>query len=84
MLTNFQCDLCRFRNIKGRDPTEEINKYERLIISIRRASLDAFWSIEPGTVRDNLTMLSNMGTMSREDLSLGYCFSPLGPYPLKE
>ena len=66
MRTHFQCDLCHFQNMKGRDPTEGSNKYEILIIAIRRASLDAFWIRETGTVREDLTMLRKMGNMSRK------------------
>ena len=68
MLTHFQCDMCHFRNTKGRDPTDGSNKDERLIIAIRRASLYAFCSIEPGMVRGDLTMLRKMETVDREDL----------------
>ena len=64
MLTNFQCDLCHFQNMKGRDLTEGSDKEEKLVMDIRRASLDAFWSREPGTVRGNLNMLRKMGTIS--------------------
>ena len=42
MLTRFQCDLFQFRNMKGRDPNEGSNKDKRLVIAIRRASLDIF------------------------------------------
>ena len=42
IITHFQCDLCHFRNMKGREPTEGRNKYEILIIAVRRASLVAF------------------------------------------
>ena len=51
--------------MKERDPTERSNKDERLIISIKRVSLDAFWSIEPGMVRGDLTTLRKMVIMTR-------------------
>ena len=84
MITNFQCDMCHFRNMKGRYPTNWSNKYERLIIAIRQASMGAFWSREPGTVRGNLIMLRKLGMMAREDLGLEDWSLPLGPYLLKE
>ena len=65
MLTHFQCGLCYFLNMKGRDPTEGIEKDKRLVIAISRASLDAFWIKEPGTVKGYFTMLRKMGTMAR-------------------
>ena len=70
--------------MKGRDPDYGSNKYERLIISIRRASLDAFTTREPGKLRGYLEMLSNMVKMGREELVLEYWFPPLLPYPLKD
>ena len=79
MLTHFQCDLCHFLNMNGRDPSKGSDKDERLIISIRRASLDAFWSIETVTVRGDLNMLRKMVTMDREELGLEYFFPPLVP-----
>ena len=84
MLTHFQCDLCQFRNMKGRDPTDESEKYKILIIAIRRVSLDAFWSREPGTVNGGFTMLRKMVKMSREELGLEDWLPPLGPYPVKD
>ena len=53
------------------------------MITIRRELLDAFWSREPGTVRQNLTILRNMRTMAKEELALKGWFPPLGPYILK-
>ena len=84
MLTHFQCDLCHFRNMKGRDLIKGSNKDKKLIIDIRRVSLEAFWSREPGTVKGNFTIMSKMGKIAREDLGLGYWFPPLGPYLLKD
>ena len=65
LLTHFQCDLFHFGNMKGRDPSEGSDKDKKLVISIRRASLDAFCSREPGTVIGNLNMLRKIGTMAR-------------------
>ena len=68
ILTNFQFDLCHSQNMKGRYTAEGSNRYEGLIITIRQASLDVFWSRKQGTVRGNLTMLRNMIMMSREEI----------------
>ena len=51
--------------MKGKYPTNGRDKNERSIISIRQASLDAFWSRELGTLRGNLIMLRKMVTMAR-------------------
>ena len=64
--------------MKGRDPTNLIQKYERLITFIRQASLESFWSRELGTI------LSKMVTRAIEELGLEYWFPPLWPYPLKD
>jgi hypothetical protein len=52
MMTSFQRDECHFRNVQGLDPkgTEEGNF---LLLCIRRAMLDSFWSREPWTVYGN-------------------------------
>ena len=84
MFTYFQCDFCHFINMKGIDLNEGSDKEEKLVISIRRASLDALWIREPGTVRGNFNMLRNMGTMAMEELGLQDWFPPLGPYLLKK
>ena len=44
LLTHFQCDNFHFRNIQRREPDSMSVKDERLLIKIRRAALDAFWS----------------------------------------
>ena len=77
MLKIFQVDLCHFRNTKGRYLTEGSNKYDILIVAIRRASLEAFCVRELGKVRGNLTMLRKMGMMDREELVLEYWLLPL-------
>ena len=41
LLTNIHCDLCHFRKMKGRDPAEGSDKDEKLLIAVRRASLNA-------------------------------------------
>jgi RNAse (barnase) inhibitor barstar len=56
-LCPFQCDLCRFRNIKKRDPFASDLKDLNLLCGIRMANLDAFWARIPGTVKSNLTLM---------------------------
>ena len=50
LLTTFQCPVCHFRNIQGRDPAEASVKDTVLMGAIKRASLDAIWARAPGTV----------------------------------
>ena len=53
------------------------------MITIWRASLDAFWSRDPGRVSGNITIMIKMGMMAKEELGLECLFPPLGNYPLK-
>ena len=66
MLTHFQCDMCHIWNMKGRYPNRVRKEYDRLMISIWRALLDAFWSWKPCTVMWDITMLINMVMMANE------------------
>ena len=65
MMTPFQCDLCHFRNIQKRDPSEGNGADHELMIYIRRANLDALWSREPGTVYGNLSEARRMAAAAR-------------------
>ena len=49
----FQCDLCHFRNIQGRNPGIQPQQDKTLLIGIRRAILDSFWSRATSTVKNN-------------------------------
>ena len=51
-MISFQCELCQFRNLKGCDPGIK-EEFLLLLMTIRRANLDIFWSREPGTVEAN-------------------------------
>jgi hypothetical protein len=53
LMCPFQCDSCHFYNIQRRDPGAKAQD-EVLLMCIRRASLDAFWSRESSTVLANL------------------------------
>ena len=70
MITDLQCDLFNFKNMKGRYPNRLRQEYNILMITIWRVSLDAFWIQEPGTVRVTITIMVNMGIMNKEELVL--------------
>ena len=53
----FECDLCHFRNMNGRDPVWRDLKDLDTLEAIRRAQLDVFWAREEATVRGNLSRL---------------------------
>lgn len=49
LMVSFQCDLCHFRNLNGKDPQRKSEDF-LLLRTIRRASSDAFWLRELDTV----------------------------------
>ena len=83
LMTPFQCDICHFRNIQGRNPSESSVFDIRLLKDIRQANIDALWSREPSTVSGNLSQARRM-----ERIGAYYGFesvSPaLGPFPLSD
>lgn len=52
MMCPFQCDMCHFYNLQGRRPGIKPQD-DVLMMCIRRANLDAFWSRESATVEAN-------------------------------
>ena len=83
----FQCDLCHFRNLKGRDPLRTDYTDRNLLNAIRRSNLDAFWGRAPSTVGGNMyTMLNVVRTMQDQygvSRELRY-FPPQGPHPTED
>ena len=84
LMTQFQCELCHFRNIMGRNPLVEIHDGDReLMADFRRANLDAFWSREPTTVRANLSE-SLRGEKYGERTGMPSVTPEMGPFPLDD
>jgi hypothetical protein len=54
LMTPFQCELCHFRNIMGRDVLDGVHEDFKLFEIMRRANLDAFWERASMTVSSNL------------------------------
>jgi hypothetical protein len=54
LMTEFQCPLCHFRNMYGRNPGDD-DPLDQLVMKVYlpRAILDAFWSRESSTVNGN-------------------------------
>ena len=82
LMSPFQCDLCHFRNIHQRDPSNR-GADKKLMTFIRRANLDALWSREPSTVHSNL---GEAMRMARSAESLGITSLPLlgGALPVQD
>ena len=55
----------------------------KLIVVIRRASLDDFWSNNSGTIKGNLTIVKSLRKVARLEMVLYEWLPPLGKYPLK-
>ena len=84
-VTRFQCDLCHFRNLQGRNPRDNSGIDSLLLRCIRRANLDALWSRETGTVRG---LHGEILRMSRKAKILGLnperFYPTMGPLPVKD
>ena len=82
-LVPFQCPLCHFRNLRGRDPRLELPDDQRLQDFITRAILDSCWARESTTVEANLTSMK-MVLRSAEKFSLREALPMMGPFPLDD
>jgi len=84
LITPFQCDICHFRNLTGKNPDMTAPKDHVLMRTIRRAQLDAFWATEPSTVSRNLGEL-NKGAIIANTLGFQQkLFRPMEPFPLED
>ena len=54
----------------------------RLLVTIRRDTLDEYWSREPGTVKGNLTMVKRLGKVAGYELGMETWLPPLVTYPI--
>ena len=83
MITHFQCNMCHFQKMKGRDLNRLRQEYDRMIIIIFWALLDAFLSWAPGRVRLNINMLIKMGIIAKEEVELEVWFPLMGSHKFK-
>ena len=83
LLTPFQCDCCHFVNIHMKLPSSS-KKDQNLLLHIRQAILDSFWSRESSTVKSNLYQLKNTRKKA-EALGVESVFLPQrGPFPVED
>ena len=68
----FECDLCSFRNVVGRDPDDTDGRDEFTLMAIRRVLLDVMWAREPDTVTSNWSRSRRDYAMAVDNLSLDY------------
>ncbi len=83
LMVPFQCELCHFRNVYGREPESQNLKDKEFFIFARRASLDYFWSRELPIVRNNLKELMRM-KRTEERFGFGCTTLLLGPFPVND
>ena len=50
LICPFECDYCGFERLTARSPDLSLDQDKTLMMCIRQANLDAFWSRRPGTV----------------------------------
>ena len=81
LMTPFQCELCHFRNIFGRNP-HTLTDREALEF-FRRASLDAFWSRASSTVKGNLAE-GRRGQKFADRMRVPCLVPEMGPFPLQD
>jgi hypothetical protein len=80
----FQCDVCHFVNVMGREPLVQSATDTRMLKCIRRVMLDAFWAREPTTVGH---VLQEAKTGLAISTQLGFAhklFGPRGPFPAQD
>jgi hypothetical protein len=83
LLLSFQCGLCHFRNMEGRNPIAGNSLDEKVLMLIRRATLDSFWSREPATVRSTLRNGGKLEDIVSQ-LGLTPVTSAMGPFPVAD
>ena len=83
LVLSFQCRICHFRNMEGRNPVAGNNLDDRVMMLIRRVTLDSFWSREPATVRGTLRNKRKLEDIVAQ-LGLSPAVGPMGPYPLED
>jgi len=83
LLCPFQCDLCQFRNIHLRNPTESTED-KKTMCYLRRAVLDGFWGRAPGTFQNNLGQLWGLFKIACEEFEMMRALPEMGPFPLMD
>jgi hypothetical protein len=66
----FECDLCSFRNVSGRDPVFGNYRDQFTLTSIRRVELDVMWARESHTVATNWARAKADYEMAMRQLSI--------------
>ena len=84
IMAPFQCDICHFQNLKGRNPRAGCYQDDLLLMCIQRVVLDSFWSRERSTVNSN--RLEGVKFVELQE-TLGLkrkALPPQGPYSMED
>ncbi len=84
LMTPFQCELCHFRNVKGRNPILNNERDQKALLMCRRANLDAFWARTAATVSSNLSDLKQLIKHSSGLWGVVPSLPARGPFPLAD
>ncbi len=84
LMNPFQCELCHFRNIQGRNPNPHSKADQDFLEHFRRVSLDVFWSREESTVRHNLGTIKRVALSEQKFDCVNKMIPALGPHPLED
>ena len=79
-ITPFECDTCIFRKLRKKSPDDKREQDRLLLVMIRRANLDAFWSRARSTVNQNTQRIKLTLKLS-ELMGLDGPYEHEGPYP---
>ena len=82
-MTPFQCELCHFRNIYGRNPNPRDSAHREAMEFFRQANLDAFWCRASSTIKGNLNE-GKRGQKFAQRPGLLSLILEMGPYPLTD
>ncbi|KAL7565747.1 hypothetical protein ACA910_010187 [Epithemia clementina (nom. ined.)] len=84
-MTPFQCEVCQFRIIYGREPVQSSTPDGWALACMVRANIDAFWSRRPSTVKANLQEVNRiMGQANQLGIMSPMFGFDRGPFPLRD
>ena len=83
LVVPFQCDVCWFRNLEGRDYDVCSFCDRRLMCYIRRVNLDLIWSRSPSTIANVRRSLTKL-LQSWKEMNLKPVLPTLKPWPLDD
>lgn len=84
LVAPFECELCGFRSIQGRDPVSTSPQDGLLLGTIRRVRLDVFWAREPSTVRGVLNTLRRDQRTAKDIFGIAHPFPYRPAFPLAD